>query len=594
MHVHDRAGMNSASHAPGVALIVKAVTTGVFICIPQPWSCESRTCTSIPNKMLERQSAYDALMYGTDVPQISARSLRGSEALARLRERLRQANPNTADDCEQEYFDERFTFERGGTVPSSTRYDDEYDVSDVDLEDIIAQLDDLCREESASCLPHLDIDEEVADGKQYRDVAAAFRADEPGMDTSVLERIRNADGSSDRVFDDLLAPLRSEPLLLGTEESEEHMIDVILTWNKRIVDKRNRDSTERQAFVAALRERVKVVNQILAIVSDNRNSNQDNETGQNGILEPSQRRLLKAIHAYRPETNDFKNQDPFDMLIIMLAHVRQEEFEIANKDDGIYLVLKALIGQRQLEHRFDREKKRRAYQRNKKNAEEDDDKEEVKRCETKWRAYNRKLAERARQGLMAKIQCARNELRKAGIDELLDLAVLRSAQPRASREAHPGIHAPSLEEILDKCTQADDYDNLDHEFAGQFPHLETKLEVTASNAQDMNTVHDTVLFRMVKLAGADLKGLDKDERKKVMTARLNDPVTATVIEETLKGVTDTRRAAKQMLEQLGLIGQPMRELLEAVTTKRDDLAELTRLINREEYPNTSNEIQEEE
>ncbi|KAI4944340.1 hypothetical protein J4E86_009398 [Alternaria arbusti] len=484
------------------------------------------------------------------------------------------------------------TSSSGSTVPSSTRHDDEYEASDVDLEDIIAQLDDLCREENASCPPHLDIDEEVADGKQYRDVAAALRADEPGMDTSVLERIRNADGSSDRVFDDLLAPLRLEPLLLETEESEEHMLDVILTWNKRIADQRNSDSTERQAFVAALRERVKVVDQILAIVSDNRNSNQDNETGQNGILEPSQRQLLKAIHAYRPETKGFKTQDPFNMLIIMLAHIRQKEFELANKDDGIYLALKVLSGQEQLEHRFDREKKRRAYQRNKKNAEEDENREEVKRCETKWRAYNRKPAERARQGLMAKIQCAQNELRKAGIDELLGLAVLRSAQPRASREAHPSVYTPSLEEIMDKCTQADDYDNLDHEFAEQFPHLETKLEVTSNNAQDMKTVHDTALFRMAKLAGADLKGLDKDERKKVMTARLNDPVTATVIEETLKGVTDTRRAAKQMLEQLGLIGQPMRELLEAVTAKRDDLIELTRLINREECPDTSNEIQE--
>ncbi|KAI4942637.1 hypothetical protein J4E91_010032 [Alternaria rosae] len=556
--------------------------------------CEQNLHQYYPNKMLERQSAYDALIYGTEVPQISARSLRGSEALARLRERLPQANPDTADDCEQEDFDERFTFEKGGVVPSSTRYDEEYAVPDIDLEDIKARLDDLCRAEHASCLPHSDIDEEVADGKLYRNVATALRAVESGMNTSILERIRNADGPNDRVFDDLLAPLRSEPLLLGTEESEEHMLDAMLTWNKRVAEKHNNDPTKRQTFVATLRERVKVVDEILAIVGDNRNSNQDNETGQNDILEPSQRRLLKAIHAYRPETKSFKNQDPFDMLVIMLASIRQEGFELADKDDGIYLALKVLSGQEQLEHRFDREKKRRAYQRKKNDAEESDDAEEVRQCEMKWRAYNKKLAERARQGLMAKIQCARKNLRTAGIDELLDLAVLRSAQPRASREAHPGVNTPLLAEILDKCAQADDYDNLNHEFAEHFPHLETKLEVTANNARDMNTVHDMVLFRMVKLAGADLRGLDKVERERLMTARLNDPVTATVIEETLEGVADTRRAAKQVLEQLGLIGQPIRELLEALTTKRDDLAELTRLINREECPNTSRVIQEEE
>jgi hypothetical protein len=544
--------------------------------------------------MLERQSAYDALIDRTVVPQISARTLRGSEVLACLRERLHQANPNDADDCEQEDFDERFTFEKSRTAPSLNRHDEECATPDHGLEDVKARLDELCCEECTSCLTRLLADEEMEDGEKYRQAAATLQADEPGMNTSILERIRNDEGTRDKVLDDLVAPLRSESLPRGIEESEEDMLNVMLDWNRRIAINRSSDSTERQAFVAALRERIKVVDKVMAIVSDKRNSNQDNETGQKGILEPSQRQLLKAMHAYRPETVGFKNQDPFDLLIIMLVHIRQEEFEIANRDDGVYLALKVLSGQGQLEHRFDHEKERRKYQKQKKDAKEDGSSDELRRCETMWRAYNKKLAKEARQGLMAKVQCARNELRKVSTDDLLKLAVLRSAQPRADREAPPDFYSPSREQILNICAQADDYDNLHNEFGEHFPHLEAKLEVTANNARDMNTVHDMVLFRMVKLAGADLRGLDTKEREKLMTARLNDPVTARVIEETLEGVTDTRRAAKQMLEHLGLIGQPMRELLDAVTSKRDDLAELTRLTNREKSPDSSSEMQEEE
>jgi hypothetical protein len=253
-----------------------------------------------------------------------------------------------------------------------------------------------------------------------------------------------------------------------------------------------------------------------------------------------------------------------------------------------------LSGQDQLEHRFIREKRRCVYEKKEADAEEVDDRDGVRRSKTKWRAYNKKMAERARRRLMTRIQCARNELRKVGIEELLKLAVLRTAQPRIDREAPPDVYSPSWEKISDKCAQADDYDTLNDELGKHFPDLEAKVEVTVNNAQDIKMAQDMILFRAVKLAGADLRDVDKVERDGRMTARQNDPATARLMEETLEGVSDTRLVVKHMVEHLATMGQSLCALLEAAATKEDDLVELTRLLNREESRKAGSELQDEE
>jgi hypothetical protein len=102
----------------------------------------------------------------------------------------------------------------------------------------------------------------------------------------------------------------------------------------------------------------------------------------------------------------------------------------------------------------------------------------------------------------------------------------------------------------------------------------------------MNTYHDMVLSRTVKLAGADLRNRDEVERERIMTARLNDPVTARIMEETLEGMLSTRLGAAQMLGHLRKMEEPVEELLEAATTKHNDLMELACLINRDRRPKT--------
>jgi hypothetical protein len=255
----------------------------------------------------------------------------------------------------------------------------------------------------------------------------------------------------------------------------------------------------------------------------------------------------------------------------------------------MYLIFKALNGQEQLKNRFNREKQRRSYQTQRENAEQHNNQDEVRRCTTKWRVSNKRLAERTRQKVMTRIQRAQNELRKVGLDELLKLAVLRSAQPRAERENDPDT--PPWKDILGKCTQADDYDTLKDKLGKHFLKMEAALEATAGKTQDVKTTHNLVLSRTVKFAGADLQGRDEAERTRIITARLNDPVTARMMEETLEGMLNTHLAATQTLVNLERMEEPMSELLAATTTKHNDLSELARLINGDHELSASSETE---
>ena len=89
--------------------------------------------------MLNRQEVYDELISGTKTSAISARTLRGSKALARLRlrERSHQANSNT-DDSEDGHLDEDFTWERDGTTLSPDRFDEESPVQEIELKDVLS------------------------------------------------------------------------------------------------------------------------------------------------------------------------------------------------------------------------------------------------------------------------------------------------------------------------------------------------------------------------------------------------------------------------------------------------------------------------
>ncbi|KAF1835816.1 hypothetical protein BDW02DRAFT_638297 [Decorospora gaudefroyi] len=482
-------------------------------------------------------------------------------------------------DVEEKDVDQAFSWEKSVTAATSAEDNGKYEALEANLEDTKAWLDKLCQEEEAKTTSRSDGGYGDFDSQAQVIKKLISQQKEPGMDTSVLERIRRGEGIRDKIYEDLLAPLRLQMQPVETEESYKDMESVLLAWNQHVASNSGDNVGARQAFIAALRNRIKAVDKVLAISSDEKNIDQFDRVGQIGILEPSERQLLKAIHAYRPEMRDFKDQDPFNMLIVMWVHIHKANPDITGDDDWMYLMYKVLNGETELERRFEREAERRKFQVRKETAIREGDLDGVAHFTRRWRVYNDRLAEIARQGIIAKFRCARQQLGNKVLDELLELTVLQSAQQWAGRDTRPGDWSPPWTELLDKYAEADA--RMDEKFESHFPDVEATFEVSAGQIEEMTTIHDMVLTRTLKFAGVDLVGMDESEKDSLIEARLNDPVTATMMEQTLNGVLESKRVAQQILRHVGGMEESLHELSGAAKTKYQELEKLCLLANRD-------------
>lgn len=524
-----------------------------------------------------------ALMSNKSISRSNTRAIREYVVSKRLRRRFEELGVDTVRGDEDASYDERFSWEK-----SLTEFEPRTEELNNVIEDSRAWLEGLAvKEEIRASLLIANMGHSACE--MYRKEAQQLQSAEPGIDTTILERICKDEELHDKVFEDLLAPLRIRELPYGTEELQESMIKVLLDWNKQITQHVEEDVEGRQAFIAALEERIKTVDKVLAIVGDETNIDQFDKIGQNGILEPSQRRLLKAIRAYRPETREFWNQNPFDMLVIMWAHLQDPG--LTAEDDWMYLSYKVLNGEKELEICFDREEEWRSFREVKKDAMQEGDQDEALRCTKRWKAYNKKIADLARQHTISRIHYARGELRRIELDGLLNLSILQSAQQCVARDALPEGWTPPWTQILERYATADA--KLDERLERCFPDLEATSEVTANQVQEMATIHDMVLTRTLKFAGVDVAGMKGAAKERLVEAWLADPVTSGMMEQRLYGVLETQVVATQMLRHLSVMEKSLGELLEAAKAKCEQVEKLTLVADCDERLGSRGDVEAE-
>ncbi|KAF7450028.1 hypothetical protein PtrSN002B_007270 [Pyrenophora tritici-repentis] len=498
-----------------------------------------------------------------------SRTLRGYAVPRGLHRRSEELDDAVHDD--EADFDERFSWEK-----SSMEFEPGTEDLDTGVEDSRAWLEELAvKEERKGSLLIADMGKWACE--TYQREILQMRTVKPGMNTTILDQIRKGEYPHEKKVEDLLAPLRVQELPPGTEESQKDMIKVTLDWNKR-VSRQEENAEARQDFIAALKERTKAVDKVLAIVGDETNIDQFDRVGQSGILEPSQCGLLRAIHVYRPETRTFKHQNPFDMLLLMWAHLQNPDLTV--EDDWIYLSYKVLNGEEELEIRFEREEQERRFQEMREEAMRQGDQVGLILCTKRWKAYNRKIAETARQNTISKIRYICGEVRKMELDGLLGLSILQSAQQCAARNVLPKDRIPPWTQMLDKCDKADE--GLDEKFEKCFPDLEAVSEVTSNRVREMATTHDMVLTRTLKFAGADLVGMDDAAKEHVIQARLTDPVTAGLMKQTLFDVLEMQVVAAQMLRHVRVMDDSLNELLKATKAKCEEVEKLTLVADYDE------------
>jgi hypothetical protein len=522
-------------------------------------------------------------MSDTNTLRHSARPIRRAIILERLRSRIREPKSCFIPGYEEGYSaDEEAKLARDEAAAASTQVIPQH----ANLEKTAAKLTQVCKEEQASAS---DAERNISNVAAYRKTAAMLPKQEPGMDTSILDRIRSGEGPRDKVFKDLLAPLRLQGQAPDSEESYEDMQKVLLAWNQKVAGNSEDDSEARKAFIAALEKRIKSVERVFAIVRDEKNIDQSDKIGQEGILEPSERRLRQAIHAYRPETRKFKSQDPFDLLVVMWANIGRANPDLNNDDDWMYLTYKVLHGEAELEKRFDREEKRRINGAKKEAAVLKRDAKGVQDCTKQWELYNKSLAKATRQQTIGKLKCARKSLREIVLDEQLELTILQSVQQRAGKEAQPNDFIPRWGERLDKYKEKDV--ELDGKLERMFPDLESTAESTANQIEVMAMVHTIGFTRAQKITGEDLVGLDEVAKKAVLEARLNDSSTLGTMKLTKDGVLESQRIARQMLKHVGAMEESLSELFEAARTKHEELEVMSLFVDQDGSPCLVGEVE---
>ncbi|KAH9869951.1 hypothetical protein J1614_006872 [Plenodomus biglobosus] len=428
---------------------------------------------------------------------------------------------------------------------------------DADIEAMQAWLNSECEKEQARVGP-LDFGPGSQNTLAYHDLSANLRTAFSGMDTTLLKRIRRGEGTHDFVPEDLLAPLRLGISRLSDRESYSEMLDVLLAWNTHV-------SNARTQLLDTLKTRSVAAQRVLDIAKSKEESAMYDEVGQEAILEPSKRNLVKALHAYRPGTAQFVDQDPFSMLVMLWANIGRADPDIKEDHDVQNATLKVLGLEAQLALRFLNAEIRWSVIDSKDAAKKRKDVAEMGRCKERINKFDEEVKNSSLSKTIKGIARARGELRKVVMGEMLELTMLQAALKWAAWESGDQGPASAWDGVVDKCAQADALFERARPLC--IDDLEMTVGVVSSTLQGMRTIHDSTLTRAMKIAGEDVAKMDEVAQKRIVEQRKRASVTALTMSETLSGVTEAQRAAREILRHVASMEHSLWGLLKVLRSR---------------------------
>lgn len=450
---------------------------------------------------------------------------------------------------------------------------------DADSEAMQTWLNSECEEEQARVGPL-----EFGPGSQntlaYHDLSANLRTTFPGMDTTLLKRVRRGEGTRDFVPEDLLAPLRLGISRPSDRESYSEMLDVLLAWNTHICIGRRVNPDARTQLLDALKTRSVAAQRVLDIAESKEEPAMYDEVGQEAILEPSKRNLAKALHQYRPETAQFVDQDPFSMLVLLWANIGRADPDIEEDHDVRNATLKVLRLETQLVLRFLNAEIRWSVIDSKDAAKKRKEIAEMVRCKEQINKFDEEVSNSSLSKTIKGIARARGELRKVVMEEMFELTMLQVALKWAAWETGDQGPASAWDGVVDKCAQADAL------FERARPLCIDDLEMTVgmvfSTLQGMRTIHNSTLTRAMKIAGEDLAKKDGVAQKRIVEQRKRAPVTALTVSKTLSGVTEAQGDAREMLRHVTSMEHSLWGLLKVVKSRYRAYDEFAAVLPPEE------------
>ncbi|KAF2873987.1 hypothetical protein BDV95DRAFT_565188 [Massariosphaeria phaeospora] len=266
----------------------------------------------------------------------------------------------------------------------------------------------------------------------------------PGLDTEVPWRIAKGLGPRPSNTKDLMEVFRVPQIdddahsgvSSFVEETYSQLSEILDGWNRHVSEE-NDGAKARDELLAALEERRHLVGKVWKKLKRRKE------------LDQQSARLLKALHAFRPEIATFKNQTPYDILVVIAANVRISKPDI---DQGIIdSIYRALLTEIRLhlDKRLDAETAR--IRAGILAAARVSNQEEVNRLTTEKHSANLKMFGIAQETLIGDIRRARRNLWRKALRDLQSLTVLQAAQKWAI------FNQTSLpaELLKEKCSKAD-------------------------------------------------------------------------------------------------------------------------------------------
>jgi hypothetical protein len=385
-----------------------------------------------------------------------------------------------------------------------------------------------------------------------------------GLNTAVLDRIRRGYGPRSSKFEDLLWPLRINTFT-GTErfskrprnESCEVMTEVLLNWNKHVASAYD-DPEARIALIHAMYARVSFLDRILI---HRRSADAHDDT---------LRKLLHAMHAYRPETADFETQDTCNLLTIILAHIG---FAIPDIDQELkFLIFYALVTERGHMAYTANVNTRRKLEEQIAHARRRRDSESVARYERKMSDWSRDVFEKNCDIIASRVKTARRNVKLKALEELQTLTILQTAQKIVLDERLFKGKSPSqllvpqstwLPACLSACVAADA--SLEDVMQEDMTDLLASAKAASKNTVDMKYItRARILTRALKFAGLDLKTISETERARVVEERMANPGTVSMMGDVVEGIMETKHKARDVIEAMGKVETKLGEMLKKV------------------------------
>lgn len=374
------------------------------------------------------------------------------------------------------------------------------------------------------------------------------------IDVAVLQRIRDGRGPRDHVSEDILEPLRDDKTQYCSAETYDQMEKVLLHWNERVTEDRGEDQDARAMLKVAIEKRA----DLLSL---------NHGFGSSQALYESSIELLQALTALRPEIAGFKNQEHFDILVMMWANVR---IALPDMDDELKLLtMRALILEVDSKSYTTNTKKLSAIERSLTLARLEADTDGVERLEAKMRAFQGKMRETVVKRLIDKIKGARKELMHAKLAELQELAELQAAQKWALYTKLSNT-APWTDQNI-ACERAEG--KLQQVLRQQVPELDAHVHVVQCNAKVLSDVSTSLLSRAVE-TGFSLK----DEVTSTLV-EFEESELKTYLTGSMADILYAREEAAKMLRRMETVETHLDVMLDAARNQYREYDGLLRLLN---------------